>query len=153
MKLSKCFKLEQICLIFDRLLKPLKAYVMTKKLLFTILASCLFIFSCNKSDSSSGNSNTVEYRITATNAGNMNMGYNDKDQNFIGGTCSSGWVMNFTTTKKPYTAFLKATPYNPINAGLPITLNLKILVNGNVVVTQDFSGMGSLIEEIQYVIQ
>lgn len=126
---------------------------MTKKLLFVILASCLFIFSCSKSNSSSGNSNTVEYRITATNAGNMNMGYNDKDQILIGGACSSGWVMNFTTNKKPYTAYLKATPYNPINTSLPITLNLKILVNGTVVKTQDFSGMVSLIEEIQYVIQ
>jgi len=128
---------------------------MTKKLLFTILSCCLFIFSCSKSDSSGtgGNvSNTIEYRITTGNSQNLNLAYNDKDQTTIGGIGASGWILNFTTTKKPYTAYLKGVPYNPTNPALPITLNLKILVNGNVVVTQDFSGMGSLIEEIQYVI-
>lgn len=83
---------------------------------------------------------------------NMNLAYNDKDQTTIGGIGASGWTMSFTTTKKPYTAYLRGVPYNPINPALPITLNLKILVNGSVVVTQDFSGMGNADGQIQYVI-
>lgn len=129
---------------------------MSKKLFFAVL-SCLFIFGCSKSDSTSGivgnNSNTVEYRIVTGNANNMSLSYNDKDQVTIGGIGLSGWTMSFTTTKKPYTAYLRGIPYNPINAALPITLNLKILVNGSVVVTQDFSGMGNTDGQIQYIIQ
>lgn len=126
---------------------------MSKKIFFAVL-SCIFIFSCSKSDNSSGNaSNNVEYRIITGNAQNLSLGYNDKDQTAIGGIGASGWVMSFTTTKKPFTAYLRGVPYNPINGALPVTLNLKILVNGSVVVTQDFSDFVTVDGQIQYVIQ
>ena len=129
---------------------------MYKKILFALL-SCTVFFSCSKSDSSSGSggnsSNTVEYRITTGNSQNLNLSYNDQNQTNIGGIGASGWTLNFTTTKKPFTAFLRGVPYNPTNPALPITLNLKILVNGSVVMNQDFSGMGNADGQIQYIIQ
>lgn len=129
---------------------------MYKKILFAVVF-CIFIFSCSKSDSSSGiggnTSNTIEYRITTGNSQNLSLSYNDKDQTTIGGIGASGWTLNFTTTKKPFTAYLRGVPYNPTNPALPVTLNLKILVNGNVVLTQDFSGTGNADGQIQYVVQ
>jgi len=124
---------------------------MIKNLLFTILITTL-LFACSKSNSSNGypDNNTIEYRLTATNATNISVVYDDiAGQGIIVPNISSGWSISFTINYKPYVAFLSATA-DPINAGLNVTVNLKILVNGTVAKSQDFNVSGSFSGQILF---
>lgn len=128
-----------------------------KAIFYSLLV--MTMISCNKAsiDDNLGlpnsNNNTIEYRITATNASNIYMNYYDKDQIQQGGSCSSGWVVQFSTSLKPYTAYLRANAQNPSPSQPNMSLTVKILVNGTIVKQSTVSGNVTIDKEIQYVIQ
>jgi hypothetical protein len=116
-----------------------------------IVLTC-FLLSCKKSSSSNSSGNKIEYQVTFTGVSGGNVTYNNEDQQTIGTSANSGWVVSFNTAKKPFTATLRAASATG-NTTTVMTLDLKIFVNDKIVQSQSFSGTVALDQQIQYVVQ
>lgn len=114
--------------------------------LFIVIA-----FSCNKS--SSGNESVVEYQVTATNYSQLTVAYNNENEQYVSGSYQSGWKYSFKTSKKPFTALIRALSLSTSIGSVNTNCTIKILVNGNVVKTETQTNIGSTDVTAQYVIQ
>jgi hypothetical protein len=126
---------------------------MIRNLLYTTLLSML-LFACSKSDSADINSYRIEYRLTAANAANISVVYNGMyNSSVTESNVSSSWSLpGFLVTHTPFTASLFVTAA-PVNPGINVTVNLKIIVNGSAVRSQDFSVSGAFSDRVLYIIQ
>lgn len=117
--------------------------------IFLFIALILpFFISCKKNSTSSSSQTEVEYQVT-TNVSSLNAFYNNENEQFVGGTYSSGWKYNFKTSKKPFTTSLRSTAVGSTT----VTITVKILINGSVAATNTASGTNSADVQTQYIIQ
>ena len=117
-----------------------------------MLGLLILLFACKK-DSIENKEHSIQYEVTASNYYLLSVNYTNRDQQYLGAQCESGWKLGFTTSKKPFTATLRAV-CGSTNAGInTATATVKIYVDGKLVKEESKSDKYAIDVSTQYVLE
>lgn len=115
-----------------------------------LLSGMLLLAACKKT--STNDTTTVTYQVTATNSSNIAITYNNVLENKIQLNAQNNWSFDVVLSQKPFHAYVQAVSTSPTSS-VQTTCAVNILVNGSVVKTASNTSGTAATAEAAYTVQ